>query len=126
LQSFPLGLVDRLSGNRGLAGAVTGTAHVSGTYGAPVVTYDLDGTGVSIAMLRENGIPPVNVRGSGDFRGGVITLAEAEASGVPGLAITGSGRLPLQGLGVDLRLAGTVPLSILDPLLAGRLAQASG
>ena len=126
LQSFPLALVDRLSGNRGLRGAVTGTAHVAGTYASPAVTYDLEGTGVGIAMLRDNGIPPFNVRVRGDFRGGVVTLASAEASGVPGLAITGAGRIPLRGPGVDLRLSGTVPLSVIDPMIAGRLAQASG
>ncbi len=126
LQSFPLGLIDRVAGNRGLAGTVTGNAHVTGAYADPTVTFQAEGTGLGLAMLRENGLPALNLSIDGGFQGGAITLNRAQAGGAPGLALNGSGRIPLQGSGLDLRLTGTVPINLADSFLAGRLAQASG
>lgn len=126
LQSFPLALLDRIAGNRGLAGSVTGTAHVTGPLADPAVAFQAEGTGLGIAMLRENGLPSLNLSLDGAFRGGAVTLNRAEAGGAPGLSLGASGRIPLQGPGLDLRLDGTLPLNLADAFLAGRLAQASG
>ncbi len=126
LDAFPLALIDRIAGNRGLAGSVTGTARVSGPYADPAVAFQAEGTGLGMQMLRDNGLPALNLSVDGSYGGGAITLVRAEAGGAPGLAISGSGQVPLRGPGLDLRLAGSVPLSLADPFLAGRLAQASG
>lgn len=126
LQSFPLALADRLAGNLGLAGSLTGSAQVSGPFADPLIAFQAEATALSLAFLRENGLPLLNLAAEGNFQRGVVTLASAQAGGAPGLALTASGTIPLQGPGLDLRLSGTVPVNLADSLLVGRLAQASG
>ncbi len=126
LQSFPVALVDRLAGNRGLSGTVTGRATVRGTLAAPDVAFDARGESLSATVLATNAIPPVNVTVEGTFRGQTITLQTARASGAGGMDLTGSGRIPLSGPGLDIQVAGTAPLSMANPFLEQRSAQAAG
>ncbi|MCB1401990.1 MAG: translocation/assembly module TamB domain-containing protein, partial [Rhodobacteraceae bacterium] len=126
LAAFPLSLVDQIAGNRGLAGNVTGNARVTGPLADPSASFDIEGTGIGAAVLRQNAVPPMNVTLSGGFSAGTLTLATARLGGAPGLDISGSGRIPLTGSGLDMRASGTVPLALANPLLEARSAQASG
>ena len=51
LQSFPLALIDRIAGNRGLRGTVTGTGHATGPLADPAVSFDLRGEGIAATVL---------------------------------------------------------------------------
>lgn len=126
LAAFPLSLVDQIAGNRGLAGNVTGNARVTGPLADPSASFDIEGTGIGAAVLRQNAVPPMNVTLSGGFSAGTLTLATARLGGAPGLDISGSGHIPLTGSGLDMRASGTVPLALANPLLEARSAQASG
>ena len=126
LQAFPLLLVDRAAGSPGLRGSLSGQAHVSGTLAAPAATFDVRGEGISARVLSENGLPPLTLTAAGDFRNGAVTLRSARATGAGGMDLTGSGRVPLSGPGLDIRVAGTLPLSMANPILEERAAQASG
>ena len=57
LGAFPLALVDRVAGNRGLRGTVTGQAHVTGPLADPAARFSLDAQGLSAAVLQEFGLP---------------------------------------------------------------------
>jgi len=126
LQSFPVALVDRIAGNRGLGGTVTGQATVRGTLAAPDVAFNLRGAGLTATVMSSNGIPPVNVTTDGTFRSRTITLRNARVTGAGGMDLTGSGTIPLAGPGLDVRVSGTAPLAMANPLLERRSAQAAG
>lgn len=126
LGSFPLALVDRMAGNRGLRGTVTGTGHVGGTLASPQASFDVRGTGVSADVLSTNGLPALGFTVAGNFRDNTVRLQSARVSAPGGLDISGSGTVPLAGPGLDVRVNGTVPLAVANPFLAERAAQVAG
>lgn len=126
LNAFPLALIDRLAGNQGLVGTITGTARVTGPIADPNVIFDASGSALGARMLRDNGIPPVNLATRGSFATQAVTINEASVTGAGGLNLTGSGRVPLTGPGLNVNVAGSVPLGLADSILAQRDAQASG
>jgi translocation and assembly module TamB len=126
LQSFPLALVDRLAGNRGLRGTVSGQGTVTGPLADPAVQFDVRGEGLTATILATNAIPPLAVTASGEYRRAAVTLRTAQVTGGGGIDISGSGRIPFSGPGLDVSVAGTVPLAIANPLLEARDSQAAG
>ncbi len=126
LQSFPLALIDRVAGNQGLSGSVTGTGRVTGPITDPAVAFNLRGSGISANLLDANGLPPVDFAATGGFEAASVTLDSASISGIGGLNITGSGRIPLSGPGLDISVDGEIPLALANNLLAERDAQAAG
>ena len=125
LGAFPLALVDRAAGNRGLRGTVTGQARVTGTLAEPAARFTLDAQGLSAAVMQEFGLPSLALTASGDYRNRVLTLGAARLRG-GGAELSASGRVPLAGPGLDVRADGTLPLSLANPLLAERSAQVAG
>ena len=83
LTAFPLALVDRVAGNRGLRGTVTGTRPRDRAAGRP---------GGRLRPARRghrrggpattNGIPPLNLTAAGSYRAQALTL-NAPASPAP-------------------------------------------
>jgi translocation and assembly module TamB len=126
LESFPLPLVDRLAGGRGLGGTITGQARVAGTPATPQVEFDLQGAGITADALRDTGVAPVGVTLAGSFADGTVALGSGRLTNPQGIDLTVSGRAPLAGPGLDLRAGGTLPLALANTLLAERSAQASG
>ena len=126
LQAFPLALVDRIAGNRGLRGTVTGTGHATGPLADPTVSFDVRGEGIAATLLTQNGLPPLGATAAGSYRAGALDLGSARVTGAGGLDIQGSGRIPFAGSGLDANVTGTVPLAIADSVLAARSVQATG
>jgi translocation and assembly module TamB len=126
LGSFPLALVDRAAGNRGLRGTVAGTGHVAGTLASPQATFNVNGTGISADVLASNGLPALGFNMAGNFRGNAVRLDSAAVTAPGGLDITGAGTIPLSGPGLDVRVNGSVPLAMANPFLADRAAQLAG
>lgn len=126
LQSLPLALLDRAAGGQGLGGQLTGTARVTGTLSRPEADFALSGEGVRATALSDAGIAALGFGANGSFAGNVVTLSSFNASGPSGLEVTGSGRVPIDGPGLNLSLAGSAPLSLANRQLASRGAQAGG
>ncbi len=97
-----------------------------GSAADPSATFDINGSGIGATILRDNAVPPMTVALSGAYSGGAITLSTARLGGAPGLDISGSGRIPLTGPGLDVSASGTVPVSLANPILEARSAQATG
>ena len=95
-------------------------------FGAPSADFDLRGTDVRILRLVQSGIPSLKFAASGSFAGEVLTLVGFEASSDEGFAVSGSGRIPLSGSGLDLSLDGTASLSLANRRLASRGARVEG
>lgn len=126
LGSFPLALVDRAAGNRGLRGTVTGTGQVAGTLASPRASFNVRGTGISADLLASNGLPALGFSMAGNFRDNAVRLDSAEVTAPGGLDISGAGTIPLTGAGLDVRVNGGVPLAMANPFLADRAAQVAG
>ncbi len=126
LQSFPLALVDRAAGNQGLRGTITGSGRATGPLANPEVSFDLRGEGLTADVLSSNQVPAFALTATGSYRGGALQLASARATAPGGLDLQGSGTIPFTGPGLDASVSGSLPLSMANPLLAGRAAEASG
>ena len=126
LAALPLQTFDRLAGGQGLGGMIEGTAQVRGTTASPTVRFDLRGANLTARAAAEAGLSPVDLTASGDFARNVLTIASARAVNGQGLAVTASGRAPLQGPGLDIRASGEAPASLANAFLVDRAAQAAG
>jgi translocation and assembly module TamB len=126
LQSFPLALVDRAAGNQGLTGTLTGTARITGPLASPRAQFEIAGDALSARILRENGMPAFGLQATGGYGDGAVVLDRASLTGPFGLGLDASGRVPLSGPGLDLRVNGAVPLQMATPVLAQRAAAATG
>lgn len=125
LNAFPLAVLEAAAPGQGLGGRLTGSAEVTGRMARPSVTFDLRGTGIRARPLVENGVDGLEVSASGRFADEAVTLTALNARGAQGLAVEASGRVPLSGSGLDLRLSGSAPLALANRHLAGGAA-ASG
>ncbi|HVH02195.1 MAG TPA: translocation/assembly module TamB domain-containing protein [Amaricoccus sp.] len=125
LGAFPLALVDQAARGRGLRGAVTGQARITGPLADPAARFSLEAQGVSARVLDDFGLPTLAIGATGDYRARVLTLASGRVSG-GGADLSGSGRIPLAGPGLAVRASGSLPLALVNPFLAERSAQVAG
>ncbi|CAN5651935.1 hypothetical protein BH23PSE1_BH23PSE1_00520 [soil metagenome] len=116
--ALPLPLLDRLAGDLGLEGIVAGTARIGGTRAAPEASFDVSGTGLGARILRERGLPPLDVTATGSLAQDLVTLEAASLAGPGGLAASASGTVPLgDGPPALLVEIDSLPLPLLDPVL---------
>ncbi len=126
LAAFPLGALNAAIPGQDLAGTVSGNARVTGALTNPSADFSLQGRGISASALARAGAAPVSLDVSGRYADRVLALGSARASGPGGIAVSASGRAPLSGSGANIRVDGSVPLSLANRFLAERGAQASG
>jgi len=126
LEAFPLALIDQAAGNQGLSGTVTGQAAVTGTLADPAVDFSARGNALSARATRDTGLPAVNLTLEGGFANQAVTMRTLQLSGPPQLTLSGSGRIPLAGPGLEVSVNGGVPLRLLDPVLEQQTIQATG
>ncbi len=98
-------------------GTINGTVRASGSPSNPSVTYDLNGSGLSIQQTRDAGVGALTVSANGQFANRIVTTtANLSGSGVD-LAVSGS--VNIAGTPqLDLSLNGTAPLSLANRILA--------
>ena len=61
LGAFPLALVDRVAGDRGLRGTVTGQARITGPLADPAASFTLDARRGQRAVMDEFGLPALGL-----------------------------------------------------------------
>lgn len=126
IADLPLSIANTVSPGIGLGGTVNGRAVITGPTSEPAVRFEAQGSGLSAAAIAPFGIAPVTVTASGTYGAGVVQLAALSASGAGGLSVNGSGRIPLSGGGLDVRLEGSAPLALGNRFVAERGAAISG
>lgn len=126
LRSFPLAVVDRVAGRQGLGGTLSGEAQIGGPIARPTAQFALRGTGVRANALTEAGLSALEIGANGSFAGETLTLTSFNATDPTGLAVSGSGRVPLSGSGLNVSLEGGAPLSLANRQLASRGARVGG
>ena len=126
LNAFPLALIDRAAGGQGLRGIITGGFNLLGVPAKPRINFDLTGSGISVAAMRDNAIGALSFATTGSFVNDVITLPDARIQGAEGMNFSLSGRMPLRLDGLDVAANGTIPLSVATVALARSGMSASG
>lgn len=126
LRSFPLIVLDRVAGRQGLGGSLSGEARIGGPIARPTAQFALRGTGIRANALTQAGLSALEMGVNGSFAGDTLTLTSFNASGPSGLTVTGGGRVPLSGSGLNVSVEGGAPLSIANRQLASRGARAGG
>lgn len=122
---LPLALANAVAPDLDLAGRVGGTVAATGSLDDPEARFEIEGSGISAAPLREAGLEGLSVRAQGSFADGRAQLARADISG-EGIRATASGTVPVDGRGLDLTVTGDVPLSLTDRFLVDRGTRLSG
>lgn len=126
IASLPLSIANAVVPSLGLAGTLDGRANITGSASDPRVNFEAQGAGIDAAAIAPFGIAPVSASVSGSFANNVVTLDRLTAGGAAGLALSGSGTVPLAGSGLSLALDGSAPLSLANRFVADRGAQLSG
>ena len=126
IDRLPLTLANAVRPELDAQGTITGSAQVAGPISAPRVDFDLDGAGVSVAQLAQNGIDPISASIQGTFENNAVTLRSANVANGQGVRIDASGRVPLDGGALSVNAEGTAPLSLIDSVLADRGTRGSG
>lgn len=124
IASLNVAVANAVAPGLGLSGSISGSLALSGPATAPRGTFELQGTGLSAAPLREAGLAAFSVNAQGRFADGSVDL-QGTASG-SGISLTLGGTVPLAGPGLDLAITGTAPLALSDLVLAERGARLAG
>lgn len=126
IRALPLSVGNIVDASLGLSGTLSGTVEVRGPRDNPSAAFNLSGTSISAAALRDAGVSALGINARGTFADNQIRLEAASLEGADGIGFTASGTVPLVGRGLNLRLDGSVPLGLANPILAERGARASG
>jgi translocation and assembly module TamB len=126
VKALPLSIANAVAPDLKLAGTLDGTASIKGSASAPEADFQLAARGVNAAAIQPFGIAPVSASASGRFANNRVSLASLQADGAGGLAIAGSGAVPLSGPGLDVKLTGSAPLALANRFVADRGGQLSG
>jgi translocation and assembly module TamB len=126
LEALPLSVANAIQPGLGLAGTVSGSGRIGGTASAPQASFSLAGSGIGATAIEPFGIAPLRFAAQGSFADNTVRITSAEASGAGGLAMSGSGSVPLSGRGLDIRATGSAPLALGNRFLADRGGQLSG
>lgn len=128
ISGLPLAIANAVQPDLGLGGTLDGTIRAQGPSSAPIVRFDATGTAVAVAALKQAGIAPVNATANGQFdpSSNTITLTALNVSNPQTVTLTGSGRIPLQGAGLQFSADGSAPLALAQQFIDGRGVQLTG
>jgi translocation and assembly module TamB len=126
ISALPLSIANAVAPELGLSGTVNGRAVVSGEASDPQVSFEVRAEGIGASAIAPFGITPLTLVASGSYADQVVRLQSLTANGNGGLAISGSGQVPLAGNGMALSLTGSAPLSLANRFVVERGAQVSG
>ena len=122
---LPLEAANAIAGDLDLTGSVTGRVSATGSLAKPVANFAVTGRNVGAGPLSDNGVQGLAVEARGSYADRRIVLDAADFAAA-GLSASARGTVPLSGRGLDLAVAGEVPLSLTDRLLIDRGARLGG
>ncbi|MDB5535908.1 MAG: translocation/assembly module TamB [Devosia sp.] len=126
ISQLPLSIANAVVPSLGLAGTLDGRATISGTGSDPRVAFEARGAGINAAAIKDFGIAPMSVSANGTFANNTVSLASLSANGNGGLTVSGTGKVPLGGNGLNVTLKGDAPLALAQRFVADRGGQLSG
>jgi len=126
IANLPLKIANAVRPDLGAAGTISGDIRVTGPAADPMASLSLSGSDVSARAVAEAGLAPLAVSVKARYGDGTVTVETARASNSQNVDVTASGTVPLQGKGLRLKVEGSAPLAVAQPLLASRGASVSG
>ncbi len=102
------------------------TARASQTGARSGIRFEADAGGIDVSAIAPVGVSPLRVSATGSLDGDIVVLDRLSANGAGGLAVSGSGRVPLSGSGMNVSLSGSAPLALANTFVADRGGQLSG
>jgi len=108
--NLPLAVVNTFMPDLGLAGRLSGDFGLTGGRAAPVIRFDLDGSGINAAALLKFQLGNLDIKAKGTYRKGVVYLGRATARSATGMTLDAAGQVDLSGNMIDLRAKGAAPL----------------
>ncbi|MEO4000064.1 translocation/assembly module TamB domain-containing protein [Mesorhizobium sp. CAU 1732] len=117
---LPLSIANLVRPDLGLGGTLDGTATVTGTREAPNARFDLTGTAITAAALKQAGQSSLNIRAAGQTAGQRLDI-DASVTSPEGLRASARGGVPLDNgaLALDVELA-AFPLAALNAVAPGQ------
>ncbi|MBT9370747.1 translocation/assembly module TamB domain-containing protein [Rhizobium sp. CSW-27] len=91
LTSVPASLISGFVPSLEAGGTVSGSATIAGTLAAPALRYDLQWANGEIRRQGDAGLSGLNLKASGSFADGRLTLNQTRLSGPQGLSLTAQG-----------------------------------
>lgn len=126
IDRLPLNIANAILPELALQGRVNGQVNIAGTPSSPNASFTVDGSGLSALPLTDAGISPLQLSATGTFQNSILSMTRAAANNVQGLNLTANGQVSVADSSLAIDLAGTAPLSLIDPILRDRGATASG
>jgi len=120
------GNVSRLNASGVSVGQAAINADLTDLFGTPGGSFTLTGSGIDADAVRDLGVAPFRVEARGTLADNAVVLSSATADGNGGLRVSASGRVPLDGNGMNLQVAGSAPLALANRFVADRGGQFSG
>ncbi len=125
IADLPASLANAFAPQIAPEGSISGRIDVSGTAAAPTADYRLDWQGAAIAQSRAAGLAPLGLTANGRFENSRLTL-DSRINGA-GIGLSGAGSVSLaNGVGLELKIQGDVPLSAANAKLADQGLVAEG
>lgn len=124
-QAVPLSIADIAMPKLGLSGTLDADARVTGSKDAPVGQWSLRVDNLVAPQTRDAGLPPVDVKASGqlaDGRSSIDGTVSAKGAGT----IRVAGTVPLSGDGLDVGVKGNVNIGVADRFLAASGRRVAG
>jgi translocation and assembly module TamB len=116
--ALPLAALDLLSPALGASGTADGDATIRGTLGDPTGDWRIHLGQVSLPQTRGNGLPPLDLAGSGRLSGGRTSVeVTAIAGGGNSIRVTGSAPLSSDGA-LDLTIDGKLDAGVANNALS--------
>lgn len=116
--ALPLSIAEIAQPGLGLSGTMDGEARIQGTAASPSGTYKLTISRLVAAATRSAGLPPLDIRATGELRGERVTTDATVNAGRAGtLKLTGSAPLSAAGA-LDLRVRGDLDAGVANTMLS--------
>ncbi|MBD8892841.1 translocation/assembly module TamB domain-containing protein [Roseibium litorale] len=111
LNAVPLSLANAFAPQVGLGGTLSGTATATGPAASPAATWSVTASNLTAAVLRQQGLPAINVTSSGKMAGQIVTQ-ETRVTGPDGLAVSINGTVGAKApFPLRLSVDGNAPLA---------------
>ncbi|PTW61043.1 autotransporter secretion inner membrane protein TamB [Breoghania corrubedonensis] len=112
LESVPMSLANAVAPGLGLQGSLSGTGHASGAASDPQASWDLTWSDAGAAQATTYGLPAMTVKSQGHLKDKTVTQTSVASIGDGQLTAKGDVNLSAQPAVLDIKVNGTLPLSI--------------
>jgi translocation and assembly module TamB len=124
--SLPIAIANSFQPGLDAQGLLNGRIQITGSTDNPKIQFTIDGQDINISPLKATGIAALNLAANGQFFQSTIKLTSAQLINTQGLALKGSGDIPLTGNGLNLTVNGTAPLTLAQFALRERGTRLDG